>query len=419
MNKFLRNFFLFLSIIVSFGFFVNTTFAAITTADDEAGTTMDKTPIAYTLMETSVSPGEVDPENAEICSYLAGVLVLLIGISGVLSVLILFVGGLEYLVSGANSSILDDAKQRMWGAIVGLIIAIGAWLILNSINPIMLNGCFVTQKITVQGEPYVEPADQSSPSITVNPTLVCLAPNAVYDKMDGVTATDPEDGNITSDIKVLGDEFTTDLPDGILRKGPFYITYFVEDEDGNVAQAYRTVHVRTDCEEFLNSIEAIAPEYVPVPFAGNCNVPMLRPEEFSEEEQRIRDLLGPPAAFNKGACPDLSCSYKVVTGGCSSFEGLHPLAIAGYRTLTNIANCGILKLTGGTEAGHASHGPGKPVIDITGGNGCLNTYVKTHWTSKGVTSRGFRYYIVPIGSGSAMFLDELISGNHWHIKFIN
>ena len=41
-------------------------------------------------METSVSPS-TDPDNAEVCNYLGGVFVLLIGLVGVLSVLFIFI----------------------------------------------------------------------------------------------------------------------------------------------------------------------------------------------------------------------------------------------------------------------------------------------------------------------------------------
>lgn len=53
----------------------------------------------------------------------------------VLALLMLVIGGVEYVGSAGNTSLLGDAKGRILNAILGLLLALTAWLILNLINP--------------------------------------------------------------------------------------------------------------------------------------------------------------------------------------------------------------------------------------------------------------------------------------------
>ena len=70
--------------------------------------------------------------------YLGSLFNIGIGIAVVLAVIMLTVAGIEYMGGGANESLKTDAKERIWSSILGLLLAIGAWLILNIINPQLL-----------------------------------------------------------------------------------------------------------------------------------------------------------------------------------------------------------------------------------------------------------------------------------------
>ena len=245
MNKFLRNLFLLIPIIIFFGLSSFVVSAADETVDE------DKLPIKYAVMEPSISPG-VNQEEAEVCNYLGGTFVLLIGLTGVFSVLFLFLGAVEYMMGGANPSAKSDGKDRMWGAIIGLFITLISWLLLNSINPVLLDGCFeATGIVSLPPAEYTAPTNHNGPTITVTPIFLCLDPDSAYDEMQGVIATDPEDGNITDKVKVFGGQFTTDMPGTVVRKGPYEITFYVQDLDGNTASALRIAYVRVDCATFM------------------------------------------------------------------------------------------------------------------------------------------------------------------------
>ena len=370
-------------------------------------------PLEYVLMETTVSPN-VDPNNAEVCNYLGGVFILLIGLVGVLSVLFIFISGIELILGGANPGAKSDAKDRLWGSVIGLLISLVAWLLLNSINPVLRAGCFdAPANVILDSAAYVAPTNQQGPIINIEPVNLCLPIGGTYEPLLGVEALDPEQGNITADLDIYGDEFTTNLPEGSTLVA--YVKYYVEDADGNSAEGTRIVYIGYDCDAFEENVPVVIDPSEP--FDGICNRTALVEAEFSAGEIAVRNALAAAdIGINKGACPDLSCSYKVVTGGCTSVEALPNEGIAALKTFADeCPNCGTIIVTGGTEAGHLTHGPGNPIVDITMGNSALNLYVKNTAVSTGTTSNGkWIYYIVPVGSGTAYFMNEK---HHWHVVF--
>ena len=70
--------------------------------------------------------------------YFEGVFRLALGIAGVLAVLMIVVGGVRYMLSDAFTS-KEGAKNQIWAAIWGLLILFASVLILETINPGLLN----------------------------------------------------------------------------------------------------------------------------------------------------------------------------------------------------------------------------------------------------------------------------------------
>ncbi len=59
--------------------------------------------------------------------------------AGILAVIIIIVSGLQWTASGGNSSTIESAKNRITGALTGLILAAASYIILNTINPSTVN----------------------------------------------------------------------------------------------------------------------------------------------------------------------------------------------------------------------------------------------------------------------------------------
>ena len=58
-----------------------------------------------------------------------------LGFIGILALIMIVVGGIEYITGGINPSQQNDAKQRITAAITALILALGSFVILYTINP--------------------------------------------------------------------------------------------------------------------------------------------------------------------------------------------------------------------------------------------------------------------------------------------
>ncbi len=76
--------------------------------------------------------------KTELKDYIPGIFKLAIGLSAVAAVLMIVIGGFQYISSDAIMG-KKDGKERIKNAVFGLVLVISAWLILNTINPNLLN----------------------------------------------------------------------------------------------------------------------------------------------------------------------------------------------------------------------------------------------------------------------------------------
>ncbi len=237
--------------------------------------------------------------TTNIQTYLPAAFNLTIAIAAVLAFVMITLGGIIYATSDAITK-KEQGKGYIWNAIWGLILVISSWLIINTINPKMLDFSFLN-------------------------------------KMPG-----PE-------------------------------------------------------------IVATSTAYVGA---------ALTPEEIADDA-RVRAILATP--------PDDVYVYAAIcstgqTKNCVNMNGLPDNAIYGLKHLRKDCKCAIT-VTGGTEAGHKSHGPGSPVVDIRP-NSTLNTFLGYPNPTNGVTNRSVAFK----DGGHANFYYETTAqdgstGNHWHVTF--
>lgn len=99
-------------------------------------------PLPCKAGEPSCEDGELktfDPEGtSKLGEYLNLMINLFIGLCAVTAVVMIVIGGIEYSTSELVSN-KEAAKERIQGAILGLMLALCSWLILNTINPDLLN----------------------------------------------------------------------------------------------------------------------------------------------------------------------------------------------------------------------------------------------------------------------------------------
>src|SRR3989344_614376 len=88
------------------------------------------------ILQPDVVSGQTQESN--LGHYLNLLFKTLIGLAGGLSVLIITVSGLQYILSEIPG-VKTSAKERITEAMVGLILALAAYLILYTINPDLVN----------------------------------------------------------------------------------------------------------------------------------------------------------------------------------------------------------------------------------------------------------------------------------------
>ena len=92
----------------------------------------------YQLLEPL--PTIVAGQSVTLSTYLEAVFAFGISIAGILAVAMIVIGGIQYMTAYGNPSAVGDAKERITQALLGLLLAVAAWLILYTINPDLIKG---------------------------------------------------------------------------------------------------------------------------------------------------------------------------------------------------------------------------------------------------------------------------------------
>jgi len=94
----------------------------------------------YALLEplpgTETAPGT----SVGLSGYLEAVFAFGISLAGIFAVLMIVIGGIEYITAYGNPGRAETAKNRIWQALIGLLLVVSAWLILYTINPDLTKG---------------------------------------------------------------------------------------------------------------------------------------------------------------------------------------------------------------------------------------------------------------------------------------
>lgn len=113
-------------------------------------------PVNFTYQPLAHLPGMENTINVSdtggidaLGAYLNVIVTIFIGICAVLAVVMIVIGGMQYMTSELISS-KEAGKEKIRNAIFGLLLALGAWLILNTINPALLQTAPLKNSLTQQ-----------------------------------------------------------------------------------------------------------------------------------------------------------------------------------------------------------------------------------------------------------------------------
>jgi len=115
--------------------------------------------LQYTLLEKI--PGLASTDGSNLPAYVTAVYRTAMVVIVLCALFMLSVGGFMYLTSAGNTAAMSTAKGVIFDSIIGLVIALVAWLLLNTINPdlvnVTLNGLTAVPGAAVPTEPKPVP----------------------------------------------------------------------------------------------------------------------------------------------------------------------------------------------------------------------------------------------------------------------
>lgn len=121
-------------------------------------------------------------EVSDITDYIITLYNFIISIIGVLSAVMIMYAGLLWAAANGNSEKIGNAKERMVNAIVGLVIALTSYVVLNTINPALVN--FKTIVVSAPNVPQTPvPQVVSQGTVVLTGDNKCDAAPALIDFM--------------------------------------------------------------------------------------------------------------------------------------------------------------------------------------------------------------------------------------------
>lgn len=116
-------------------------------------------------------PG-VNSTGLNFANYVSGMFRLLISLGALFAVLMLVIGGINYMIADAGVKI-EASKERMKAALYGLLLLVACWLILYTINPNLLRFDLFQQTVNTVAQKNTDPgagAPAVNKNITITPT---------------------------------------------------------------------------------------------------------------------------------------------------------------------------------------------------------------------------------------------------------
>ena len=287
--------------------------------------------------------------------YLEGAFQTVIGIAGILAVLMLVICGIKLMGTGSVAA-KSEAKQCIWNAIFGLLLAIGSWILLNTINPLLLNN---DAKITIQ-----------SP-VTTSPTAV-----------------------------PTGSEPVPTVPG-------WYFRY--KDGGGDIKNSSR-FDAANPCIAVKNEQEKTSPGSVQKNAQGQeCFE--VRAVAVSGTEASVRNsLCGNDSCVSNSSTNiyvNAAACASVGSKGCTNVGGLPGSAVSVIQSLQSTCGCKVV-VTGGTEYWlHKSHQANKPIFDLRKSTAVDNAIKSADPSSRRASFMNYEWLY-----NNFWFTDE---GDHWHV----
>ena len=316
--------------------------------------------------------------TVSLTEYLQGILVVTIGLAGVLAVVMIVVCAIQMMGSPSVSQ-KSASKECITNAIFGLLLAVGSWIILNTINTQLLSNDVALAEL---------PAPLPTP-----------APSAANDSL-------PTEA---------GWYFRYYAANGAVKNSPSFPTsaaclaVVAQDVDNGVVIMPTTAGNGTvQCFQVVPPPPGTARPPKPAP-GTTPPAGVSAPAVGGGSEAAVRESIcgnnscvgARPIGINKNACVGGNTS-------CTSVAGLPSSVVDVVKSIQALCSCDVV-ITGGTEAGHKTHRPNSPIFDFRRSAAVDRVIISnsTQSASSFMGSTRCRYLV-----NNFWWTEE---GDHWHV----
>lgn len=144
-----------------------------------------------------------------------------------------------------------------------------------------------------------------------------------------------------------------------------------------------------------------------------AGAPALLPGQIAEHNATKIRLLNAGVQINNNG----NYCLEGQTTGCTNLNGLPDNAVIDLINLKKACNCGVV-VTGGTEGGHLTHGPGKSIVDLSPSSG-LNAFLAATNPQASTPVGGSRPTVVNSLFGTFTYENTgdngISTAPHWHV----
>ncbi len=298
----------------------------------------------------------------DLTKYLSGMLETVIGIAGVLAVVMIVVCGIKLMSAGSVGG-KSEAKECITNALFGVLLAISSYVILNTINPLLL---------------------KKTPSVT--PVIIAVT-------------TPPPPGPAVSALPI---------------EAGWYFRYI--DKKGNTTNSPRYDTQQTCAAQMKSQTDAGVSITNSPQGKMECFQIFPASQPLNASEAAVRTALcGNNSCVNQKpiGINTHACRYAGDPASCTNVGGLGNASVIAIQNLQTACGCNII-ITGGTEYWkHNTHAIGSGVFDLRwdGDATILANTIKSQGSFKMSFSGNHRWLY-----NGFWYTDEVSSSaRHWHV----
>ncbi|MDO8260232.1 MAG: pilin [Candidatus Magasanikbacteria bacterium] len=340
-----------------------------------------------------------------------------VGITAILATVVLMIGGFQWIVAGGSGEKIGEAKAWITAALSGLVLALSSYMILNLVNSKLVN-------FTVKTIPLIEELNNGCCEVTEAGVKKAV-------NIHSVGCTNLKGTFLKGGISnAFGTECLTptkncwwSIPCDTSAGENYLSTNPTSDCGPKTTSSPTTASIENCCCKtivaFASPSSASASSFTPyisgsgaIPNCGIVNDPATGIKVmYPCTDATVRNAL----KSNGVNVKTNYCTYAGQTN-CTTVKNMDTaginLMISIKKSCDSIngGNCNML-ITGGTEAGHASHKEFAPIFDVGFNDPKLNKYIRDQVDTGGGAIKLNTTY--PSKDGSYRIRVE---GDHFHIE---